>query len=142
MGVTTSAAASFRPAEPFLRPAEPVAGGVRAGRGIEVVVTARCQGCGACLLTCPAHAIRPAHAAGPVEEARAGRPAGRQTGARTGARTGAPVGPLIVLDSLCTGCGECVEVCPVDAIEDHRLDTSTTGHADESMNVPGNGSDT
>lgn len=24
------------------------------------VITARCQGCGACLLTCPEHAIRPA----------------------------------------------------------------------------------
>jgi len=24
-----------------------------------VVVTERCQGCGACLLTCPEHAIRP-----------------------------------------------------------------------------------
>jgi ferredoxin len=46
-----------------------------------------CQGCGACLLTCPEHAIRPGGAA------------------------------LIVLAGRCTGCGECVEVCPVDAIE-------------------------
>jgi Pyruvate/2-oxoacid:ferredoxin oxidoreductase delta subunit len=50
-----------------------------------------CQGCGACLLTCPERAIRPA--------ARAAGPAG-----------------LVVLDRLCTGCGECVEVCPVDAV--------------------------
>ena len=45
-----------------------------------------CQGCGACLLTCPEHAIRP------------------------------DGGTLWVLASRCTGCGECVEVCPVDAI--------------------------
>nr|WP_308440663.1 4Fe-4S binding protein [Catellatospora coxensis] len=49
-----------------------------------------CQGCGACLLTCPTHAIRPIGGTGP---------------ARLYARPG-----------LCTGCGECVEVCPVDAV--------------------------
>lgn len=47
-----------------------------------------CQGCGACLLTCPERAVRPDP--GP----------GRR---------------LIVLDH-CTGCAECLEVCPVDAI--------------------------
>lgn len=46
-----------------------------------------CQGCGACLLTCPEHAIRPSG------------------------------GELLVLAQRCTGCGECVEVCPVDAVE-------------------------
>jgi Pyruvate/2-oxoacid:ferredoxin oxidoreductase delta subunit len=46
-----------------------------------------CQGCGACLLTCPEHAIRPRG------------------------------GTLEVLAGSCTGCGECIEVCPVDAIE-------------------------
>jgi len=45
-----------------------------------------CQGCGACLLTCPEHAIRPRAAS------------------------------LVVHPDRCTGCGECVEVCPVDAI--------------------------
>ncbi len=45
-----------------------------------------CQGCGACLLTCPEHAIRPRG------------------------------GTLVAVPHLCTGCGECVEVCPVDAI--------------------------
>jgi len=55
---------------------------------VSVTVTAGCQGCGACLLTCPEHAIRPG-----------------------------PAGPLIVLGELCTHCGECVEVCPADAIE-------------------------
>ena len=51
------------------------------------VVTAGCRGCGACLLTCGEHAIRPQ---------------GRI---------------LIVLAELCTECGECVEICPADAIE-------------------------
>ena len=46
-----------------------------------------CQGCGACLLTCPTHAIRPEG------------------------------GALTVRVQLCTGCGECVEVCPVDAVD-------------------------
>lgn len=46
-----------------------------------------CQGCGACLLTCPEHAIRP------------------------------DGGTLLVLADRCTGCGECAEVCPVDAID-------------------------
>ncbi len=55
---------------------------------MSVVITAECRGCGACLLTCPEHAIRPG-----------------------------AVGPLVVLGELCTQCGECVEVCPADAIE-------------------------
>ena len=55
---------------------------------MSVVVTSECRGCGACLLTCPEHAIRPGAS-----------------------------GPLVVLGELCTGCGECVEVCPADAIE-------------------------
>jgi len=55
---------------------------------MSVVVTADCRGCGACLLTCPEHAIRP----------------------------GATV-LLAVLGELCTDCGECVDVCPADAIE-------------------------
>lgn len=51
-----------------------------------VVTIGACQGCGACLLTCPEHAIRP---------------------------TGSV---LRVLADRCTGCGECIEVCPADAI--------------------------
>ncbi|MEY9926547.1 ferredoxin [Catenulispora sp. GP43] len=51
-----------------------------------------CQGCGACLLTCPEHAIRPS------------------------AATVTVAASLIVRPDRCTGCGECVEVCPVDAI--------------------------
>ncbi|RAG87154.1 4Fe-4S ferredoxin [Streptacidiphilus pinicola] len=52
-----------------------------------VAVSSRCQGCGACLLTCPTHAIRP-HG-----------------------------DPLLVLADRCTGCLECLDVCPVDAID-------------------------
>ena len=50
------------------------------------VAIGQCQGCGACLITCPEHALR-----------------------------AAPGRPLLV-PALCTGCGECAEVCPVDAI--------------------------
>jgi ferredoxin len=46
-----------------------------------------CQGCGACLLTCPESALRPQG------------------------------GSLVVLDDRCTACGECIEVCPADAID-------------------------
>lgn len=53
-----------------------------------VDITAECRGCGACLLTCPEHAIRPADG-----------------------------GSLTVLPDFCTACGECVEICPADAIE-------------------------
>ncbi len=56
---------------------------------LSFAVSVRCQGCGACLLTCPQHAIRPG-----------------------------PSGWLLVLAERCTGCGECVEVCPVDAVEE------------------------
>jgi ferredoxin len=48
-----------------------------------------CQGCGACLLTCPEHAIRP----------------------------GAGGDRSLVVTAACTGCGECVEICPVDVID-------------------------
>lgn len=51
-----------------------------------VIVTAACTGCGACLLTCPTHALRPAG------------------------------GTLLALADRCTDCGECVEVCPADAV--------------------------
>jgi electron transport complex protein RnfB len=63
------------------RPAPP-------SRGGRFTVTGDCVGCGACLLTCPVHAIRPAPAGAPA--------------------------PLVVLDH-CTGCAECGEVCPADA---------------------------
>jgi NAD-dependent dihydropyrimidine dehydrogenase PreA subunit len=54
---------------------------------VSYLVTEECRGCGACLLTCGEHAIRPR------------------------GRT------LVVLGELCTDCGECVEICPADAIE-------------------------
>jgi electron transport complex protein RnfB len=61
-------------------------GPVTAGTAAAPVTVHACQGCGACLLTCPEHAVRPAG------------------------------GRLLVRADLCTGCGECIEVCPVDAI--------------------------
>jgi precorrin-8X/cobalt-precorrin-8 methylmutase len=53
---------------------------------VTVTVSARCTACGACIVTCPERALRPAPR----------RPA--------------------VLDALCTDCLACLEVCPVDAI--------------------------
>jgi MinD superfamily P-loop ATPase len=50
------------------------------------VIPGACQGCGACLITCPERAI-----------------------------VAAPGGPVI-LPLLCSDCGECEEICPVDAI--------------------------
>lgn len=55
------------------------------------VTVGACQGCGACLLTCPEHALRP------------------------------DGGTLRVLAARCTGCGECIEVCPVDAIAEEAV---------------------
>ncbi|MGH3940523.1 MAG: cobalamin biosynthesis protein [Pseudonocardiaceae bacterium] len=49
-------------------------------------ISSACTACGACLLTCPERALRPA-----------------------------PQRP-VVMASRCTSCGECVEVCPTDAI--------------------------
>lgn len=49
-------------------------------------ISTACTACGACLLTCPEHALRPA-----------------------------PQRPVVV-ESRCTSCGECVEICPTDAI--------------------------
>jgi ferredoxin len=75
-----------------------LAGGVgeeRRGLTRFVALVAACQGCGACLLTCPEHAIRPRREAGATAKPAA----------------------LDVRQDRCTGCGECVEVCPVDAIE-------------------------
>ena len=63
--------------------------------GVHVAATVTigpCQGCGACLLTCPEHAIWPSG------------------------------GTLVVLPGRCTGCGECIEVCPVDAISQEPVD--------------------
>lgn len=64
------------------------AAGPRAAPVRLLAVVGACQGCGACLLTCPEHAIRPG-----------------------------VVRPLEVRADLCTGCGECVEVCPVDVVD-------------------------
>jgi electron transport complex protein RnfB len=53
-----------------------------------------CRGCGACLLTCPQHALRPVP------------------------------GGLRVRADRCTGCLECLEICPVDAISATLLEPS------------------
>ncbi|MGH3685114.1 MAG: cobalamin biosynthesis protein [Pseudonocardiaceae bacterium] len=49
-------------------------------------ISSACTACGACLRTCPEHALRPA-----------------------------PRRPVVVA-ARCTSCGECVEICPADAI--------------------------
>ena len=51
-----------------------------------VLISSACTACGACLRTCPEHALRPA-----------------------------PLRPVVVA-VRCTSCGECVEICPTDAI--------------------------
>jgi ferredoxin len=53
-----------------------------------VAIDDRCTACGACLSTCPEHALLPA----------ARRP--------------------VVVAERCSGCGECVEICPRGAITD------------------------
>ncbi|MGH3721131.1 MAG: cobalamin biosynthesis protein [Pseudonocardiaceae bacterium] len=49
-------------------------------------ISSVCTACGACLRTCPEHALRPA-----------------------------PQRPAVIA-ARCTSCGECVEICPTDAI--------------------------
>jgi NAD-dependent dihydropyrimidine dehydrogenase PreA subunit len=51
-----------------------------------VRVDARCTACGACVVTCPTGALRPA-----------------------------PLRPAVI-DHRCTGCWECIEICPRAAL--------------------------
>ncbi|HLN18073.1 MAG TPA: 4Fe-4S binding protein [Acidimicrobiales bacterium] len=55
-----------------------------------VLISDACTACGACLVTCPTHALRPA-----------------------------PRRPAVV-DDRCTGCLACVEVCPRAAVTEVR----------------------
>lgn len=82
----------------------------------------RCNGCGDCVRACPFAAVR-------LESARCGyigAPKNGETGTRRvdGARRSARRGneeigiPLAIVDALlCTGCGNCVSVCPVKAAQ-------------------------
>lgn len=70
------------------------------------VTIGACQGCGACLLTCPEHAIRPAG------------------------------GTLHVLPGRCTGCLECVEICPVGVISISENSASETREPQPSESSP------
>jgi NAD-dependent dihydropyrimidine dehydrogenase PreA subunit len=96
------------------------------------VITAACLGCGACLLTCPEHAIRPVRTR-PVRTgashlipstalplsaplAALAPSASLALSAPSASIPGDP-GPLAVLADRCTACGECVEICPADAID-------------------------
>lgn len=67
---------------------------------VPLTISSACTACGACLLTCPEHALRPAP----------GRP--------------------VVVAPRCTSCGECVEICPADAITltQDALDAVHGGH--------------
>lgn len=53
---------------------------------LPLTISSACTACGACLRTCPEHALR-----------------------------AAPQRP-VVIGSRCSSCGECVEICPTDAI--------------------------
>ncbi len=89
-----------------------------------------CAGCGACLRTCPEHAVRPGpatitddpddpddpDATSAMADTAAGSGASAVSG--VGDVRGVPRRAPVVLAYLCTGCGECMEVCPVDAIEE------------------------
>lgn len=52
-----------------------------------VTIDASCTACGACLVTCPTHAL-----------------------------LAAPKRPLVV-DGRCTDCWDCIEICPAGAID-------------------------
>lgn len=60
-----------------------------------VLIADRCTACGACLATCPEHAL-----------------------------TAAPRKP-VVIDDRCTDCLACLEVCPVDAIVPHPIEVES-----------------
>jgi ferredoxin len=83
---------------------------------VDVVVTDRCQGCGACLLTCPEHALRPLPRRS-GQSGQSGQPDEPVPPITSACSADDSPGPLLVVGGLCTGCLECVEICPADAIE-------------------------
>jgi len=62
---------------------------------VTVLIADRCTACGACLATCPEHALAPAPRKPAVDDAR------------------------------CTDCLACLEVCPVDAIVPHPIEVES-----------------
>jgi len=84
---------SGRPGTPVTATSDrPHFGGVGAGQrpSESVRITEACTACGACLATCPEHALRRA-----------------------------PKHPRVI-DAACTACWACVEICPAGAILEAR----------------------
>ncbi|MEG2252069.1 MAG: pyruvate:ferredoxin (flavodoxin) oxidoreductase, partial [Clostridia bacterium] len=82
-------------------------------RGIAVVVPEwikdKCIQCGNCALVCPHACIRPIYAS---EEVMKGAPAGYETKVATGKEFAGMAYRMQVSPWDCTGCGNCVQVCP------------------------------
>ncbi|MEG1889773.1 MAG: pyruvate:ferredoxin (flavodoxin) oxidoreductase [Clostridia bacterium] len=82
-------------------------------RGIAVVVPEwikdKCIQCGNCALVCPHACIRPIYAS---EEVMKGAPAGYETKIATGKEFAGMAYRMQVSPWDCTGCGNCVQVCP------------------------------
>lgn len=72
-----------------------------------VLIDDRCTACGACLATCPEHALTPAPRRPSVDDAR------------------------------CTDCLACLEVCPVDAIVPHPIEVESYRRMAERVDLSG-----
>ena len=82
-------------------------------RGIAVTVPEwqidKCIQCGNCSLVCPHACIRPIYAS---EEVMKGAPAGYETKSATGKEFAGMAYRIQVSPLDCTGCGNCVQICP------------------------------